>query len=217
MHLVSGSYGLCSLVRARRLAPLDVQQSRFAQEVTLHALKLVMKVNQRRNKRRAADAIDDSSLCGSNVMYGLVDPHAEWIARPIVLQSEAMLEMQLVHSKDVLAQCMAVRALDELVAQVERGAEREAVSVSLRSEQRHVSLHGVYMVLLRTLRNKNIFCRCVCYFPRQRRGQHVPRAAHVLLVQQWLRVATTVADFGVQVGYCSLLSRRVLTDQQLLG
>ena len=63
-----------------------------------------MKVNQRRNKRRAADAIDDTSLRGSNVMYGLVDPHAEWLARPVVLQSEAMLEMQLEHSKDVLAQ-----------------------------------------------------------------------------------------------------------------
>jgi hypothetical protein len=134
--------------------------------VTLHALKLVMKVNQRRNKRRAADAIDDSSLHGSNVMYGLVDPHAEWIARPIVLQSEAMLEMQLVHSKDVLAQCMAVRALDELVAQVQRGAEREVVAGSSHSEQRHISLHGVYMVLLRTLRNQNIFCRCVRYSPQ---------------------------------------------------
>ena len=75
-----------------------------AQDITLHALKLAMKVNQRRNKRRAADAIDDTSLRGSNVMYGLVDPHAEWLARPVVLQSEAMLEMQVEHSKDVLAQ-----------------------------------------------------------------------------------------------------------------
>jgi hypothetical protein len=81
-----------------------------AQATTLHALKLAMKVSQRRNKRRGADAIDDAPLRGSNVMYTLVDPHAEWLAAPVVLQSEAMLEMQLEHSKDVLAQaCSCLR------------------------------------------------------------------------------------------------------------
>jgi hypothetical protein len=70
----------------------------------LHALKLAMKVGQRRNKRRAADAVDDAPLRGSNVMYALLDPAGEWLACVTVLQSEPMLAMQLAHSKDVLAQ-----------------------------------------------------------------------------------------------------------------
>lgn len=55
------------------------------QGVTLHSLRLSMKVNQRRNKRRA-DAIDDSELQGSNILHCLVDPHSEWLACTTVLQ-----------------------------------------------------------------------------------------------------------------------------------
>jgi hypothetical protein len=131
------------------------------QGLTLHALKLVMKINQRRNKRRAADAIDSSSLRGSNVLYVLLDPHAEWIAQPIVLQSEAMLEMQIMHSKDVLAQSMAVRGLAELVKMAAQGNVREGGGAALRGQPMAISLYASYEVLVKTLRNREIFCRCV--------------------------------------------------------
>jgi hypothetical protein len=134
--------------------------SRVVQGLTLHTLKLVMKINQRRNKRRASDTIDSTSLQGSNVLYVLLDPHAEWITQPLVLQSEAMLEMQIMHSKDVLAQCMAVRALAALVATAARGIVREDPGAALRGQPMAVSLHAAYQVLVKTLRNREIFCRC---------------------------------------------------------
>ena len=55
------------------------------QGLAIHSLRLTMKVNQRRNKRRA-DAIDDSELNGSNILHCLVDPHSEWLASTTVLQ-----------------------------------------------------------------------------------------------------------------------------------
>ena len=125
-----------------------------------------MKVNQRRNKRRAADAIDDTSLMGSNIMYAVLDPHSEWIADSVVLQSEAMLEMQILHSKDVHTQCVAVRGLRALVAAAARGETREAAAAALRGQPAAVSLQGPYEVLLRTLRNSEVFCRCApCQAP----------------------------------------------------
>jgi hypothetical protein len=87
------------------------------QGLALHSLRLSMKVNQRRNKRRA-DAIDDRELNGSNILHCLVDPHSEWLANITVLQSEAMLKMQLLHMREVDAQIAAIKALSDLIEQV---------------------------------------------------------------------------------------------------
>jgi hypothetical protein len=62
------------------------------------------------------------------------------------------------------AQVMAVRALADLVAQAAAGVQREAAAAALHGAQALVSLHGVYEVLLRTLRNRSIFCRCADAF-----------------------------------------------------
>lgn len=129
----------------------------FVQGFVLQSLKLLMKVHQRRNKRRA-DAIDDSALLGSNVLYAMVDPHSEWIASVIVLQSEAMLKLQLQHSQSVLAQSAAVQALSAMVTEARRGHKR-FVTQQLRSDLGQLSLNGVQELLTYVLNNKDVFYR----------------------------------------------------------
>lgn len=129
------------------------------QGFVLQSLKLLMKVHQRRNKRRA-DAIDDSALQGSNVLYAMVDPHSEWIASVTVLQSEAMLKLQLQHSQSVLAQSAAVQALSHMVAEARRGRRRFVTQHSLRGDSGQLSLSGVQALLIHVLKNRDVFYRC---------------------------------------------------------
>ena len=74
------------------------------QSMVMQPLKLATRYNERRNKRRAEGAPDDSGLRGSNVMYAQVDPAGEWLASVTMMQSEAMAGLQIEHSKDVAAQ-----------------------------------------------------------------------------------------------------------------
>lgn len=129
------------------------------QGYVLQSLKLLMKVHQRRNKRRA-DAIDDSALQGSNVLYAMVDPHSEWVASVTVLQSEAMLKLQLQHSQSVLAQSAAVQALSDMVTEARRGHRRFVTQHTLRGDAGQLSLSGVAALLVYVLKNRDVFYRC---------------------------------------------------------
>lgn len=155
------------------------------QGFVLQSLKLLMKVHQRRNKRRA-DAIDDSALLGSNVLYAMVDPHSEWISSVTVLQSEAMLKLQLQHSQSVLAQSAAVQALGDMVTEARRGHKRFVTTQTLRSDLGQLSLNGVQELLAYVLNNKDVFYR---YAPRQL-SSYCLRHVFVSVACSWGRIGT---------------------------